>query len=341
MIKNLTRAIISFFSNRRLTSFLKIVISLGLITWILIYKVNWGRLINAFSEVEIPLLLAAFCMHIIGFLISALRWQKLLKSQGVSVKLLLLINSYLVASFFNFFMPTRIGGDVIRVSDLRGASGSLMKSASIVLFERFMGISILFFFALAASLFRIPLAKEVPAIWFGLAMGILGILMFFLFMYSPILGRILPYIPSSKMRDKIAAKGKEFSRIVKQLLLKRDVLALGLGYSFILQVNVILHFWLVGKSLGFDIPLLDYFFLIPIQLVILMLPTINGIGVREASSIILFGFYSISPARAVAFGFLDLAMRLVIAIIGWFRFITRRSASDQIVITSSTSSSNE
>ena len=86
-----------------------------------------------------------------------------------------------------------------------------------------------------------------------------------------------------------------------------------------------LHFWLIGEALGYGIPLLDYFFLIPVQLVILMLPTINGIGLREVSSIVLFGFYGIMSTEAAMFGFIDLAMMLIIGFIGWLRFISRSS----------------
>ena len=304
---------------------LKISISGGLIAWIFISQVNLSELIGVVAGVDLCLLLLAFGMHSLGFVFSALRWQKLLKSQGVYVKLLPLIDSYLVGSFFNVFMPTRIGGDVVRVSDLRRATKSISRSASTVFVERFLGISVLLSFALCASLIRLPLAKQIPAIWIGLSVGVLGLVLLLLAMFSQFVGRLMWLIPLPKLRKKCLAVWQTFCENAMLLLSQREPLVWGLWYSFLLQVNVVVHFWVIGEALGFGIPLLDYFFLIPVQLVILMLPTINGIGLREASSIVLFGFYGIGATEAATFGLIDLAMMLAIGLIGCVRFLTRHS----------------
>ena len=274
---------------------------------------------------NIWLLLLAFGMHLLGFLFSGLRWQRLLKSQMVHIKLLPLIDSYLVGSFFNVFMPTRIGGDVVRVSDLRRATKSISRSASSVFVERFLGISVLLFFALCASLIRLPLAKQIPAIWIGLSVAVLGLVLLPTAMFSQFIGLFIRFIPLEKLRNKMLIEWKVFRDNTVWLLSHREALAWGLWYSILLQLNVVIHFWVIGEALGFGIPLLDYFFLIPVQLVILMLPTINGIGLREASSIVLFGFYGIGATEAATFGLIDLAMMLAIGLIGCVRFLTRRS----------------
>jgi len=281
------------------------------------------------AGVELWLLLLAFGMHSLGFLFSALRWQKLLKSQGVHVRLLALIDSYLVGSFFNVFMPTRIGGDVVRVRDLSRATASITRSASSVFVERFLGMSVLLVFTLSASLFRLPLSQKIPAIWVGIAIGVFGLAVLLSVLYSQFVSRLMWLIPLPKLREKILAVWQTFCENAMLLLSQREPLVWGLWYSFLLQVTVVVHFWIIGEALCFGIPLLDYFFLIPVQLVILMLPTINGIGLREASSIVLFGFYGIVATDAATFGLIDLAMMLVIGLIGCFRFLFRRSIPER------------
>ena len=49
--------------------------------------------------------------------ISTWRWRVLLQAQGYRAPLRHLSGSYLVATFFNNFLPSNIGGDVIRVRD--------------------------------------------------------------------------------------------------------------------------------------------------------------------------------------------------------------------------------
>ena len=76
--------------------------------------------------------------------------------------------------------------------------------------------------------------------------------------------------PRQKFLEKLAAEWQKFRESAVALLSRKDALAWGLGYSFLLQINVVVHFWIIGMAMNFDVPLLDYFFLIPIQLVILM-----------------------------------------------------------------------
>jgi len=288
-------------------------------------QVDLSELIAVVARVDHSLLLLAFGMHSLGFLFSALRWQKLLESQGVHVRLLPLIDSYLVGSFFNVFMPTRIGGDVVRVSDLRRATESISRSASSVFVERFLGMSVLLVFALSASLLRLPLAQKIPAIWAGIGIALFGLVVLLSSLYLPFLGQLMLLIPLPKLRTKCLAVWQTFSENARVVLSQREPVFWGLWYSFLLQINVVAHFWIIGEALGFGIPLLDYFFLIPVQLVVLMLPAINGIGLREASSIVLFGFYGIAATEAATFGLIDLAMMFALGLVGSFRYLFRRS----------------
>jgi len=314
-------------SKQKITLLFKVLITGALISWVLIFKVNWQEWGAVLAKTNLWLLILAFLLHVNGFLFSALRWQKLLKSQGIAVNLFPLIDSYVVSSFFNVFMPTRIGGDVIRVSDLKGAFHSITKSASSVVIERFLGISILFLFAFIASLVRLPLAQEIPAIWVGLCIGVLGMVLFLSVIYFDFITRFIRLIPSLKIHEKLIAIWQKFRNSAIGLLSDKEALAWGLGYSFLLQINVIVHFWIIGMALEFNVLLLDYFFLIPIQLVILMLPSINGLGLREASSIILFGYYGISATQAATFSLIDLIMMLMIGFVGWMRFLGRGKIS--------------
>ncbi len=51
---------------------------------------------------------------------STWRWQLLLDAQDVKLPGRTLLGSFLVANFFNNFLPSNIGGDVIRIRDTAG-----------------------------------------------------------------------------------------------------------------------------------------------------------------------------------------------------------------------------
>jgi len=306
---------------------LKAIVSGALVFWLFRSLVDIRPLLNVLAGADIKLVGLAFSLRFVGVYISSARWKKLLDTQEIRIRLFTLYDSYLVASFFNLFMPTRIGGDVVRISDLRRVSKSLSKSASTIFAERFFGILVLLVSTLAASLIQVRLAKELPPVWIGIGLGLTGLGVLLLVLYTRILEFCLRLLPFAVIRNKMLPSWQTFRQSALFLLLKKESSKWGLWYSLLLQVNVVLHFWLLGKSLGFNISLVNYFILVPIQLFVLMLPSINGIGLREVSSILLFGWYGVRATEAVAFGMLDLVTMMIFGLVGWFRFLTRASIS--------------
>src|SRR5262249_60892714 len=71
----------------------------------------------------------------------------LLRAQQVDVRRRWLLGSFLVASFFNNFLPSNIGGDVIPISDTARAARSRTLAATVVLMDRVLGLMALIFVA--------------------------------------------------------------------------------------------------------------------------------------------------------------------------------------------------
>jgi uncharacterized membrane protein YbhN (UPF0104 family) len=93
----------------------------------------------------------------------------------------------------------------------------------------------------------------------------------------------------------------------------------------LLQLNVILYYFLIGLALHLNIQFIDYFIFIPIVLVIQIIPiTINGLGLREGSYIEIFKFYGISPQAAVSFSLVDVGFNLVLGLIGGIIYVSRK-----------------
>ena len=144
---------------------LKLAFSLAILVFIFATQTSLGKIGDVLKTVNPYWLILAFSLHAFGLTISAYRWQILARAQGDEVPLIYLAKSYLVGTFFNNFLPTRFGGDVVRIWDGSLYSKSLVKSSAIVLVERFTGIIVLFLFAVAASLFRLDMARHLPIIW--------------------------------------------------------------------------------------------------------------------------------------------------------------------------------
>src|SRR5262249_61968047 len=110
-----------------------------------------------------PLLFAA-AVGLYGGMIalSVWRWRLLLQAQGFPATMRHLSASYLVATFFNNFLPSNIGGDVIRVRDSSRLTGSTTTSLAVVAIDRILGLGALCLLGVSAFLLGGPSRRHLP-----------------------------------------------------------------------------------------------------------------------------------------------------------------------------------
>ncbi len=303
---------------------LKFVLSFSIIAFLLIYKTSIKDVSSVLRQVSIPWLIVSFSLHSLGLFFSAYRWQILAHAQGDQVPLLFLTKSYLVGTFFNNFLPTRFGGDIVRIWDGSRFSRSLLKSSAIVIVERVTGIIVLFIFALLASLFRLDMASKIPVIWVSLLLGLFGLSLLVLF-FLPFFGSFLTKFPDKGLLIKLKHKIITFRQTILLYRERKAPFFKASFLAFLLQLNVIIYYFLIGKAFRLQIHFLDYFIFIPIVLLIQIIPiTINGLGLREGSYIEIFKFYGISPQTAFSFSIVDWAFVLVLGIVGGIIYVSRK-----------------
>jgi uncharacterized protein (TIRG00374 family) len=303
---------------------LKLAFSLTILIIILTTQTSFKDIGAVLREVNPFWLVLAFSLHAFGLYASAYRWQILARAQGDEIPLAFLAKSYLVGQFFNNFLPTRFGGDIVRIWDGSRYSKSLVKSSAIVMVERFTGIIVLFLFAVVAALFRLDMARRVPVVWVALILGVLGLGLIAAFLLPPA-GRLLAALPGRGIVERVKTKILSFREAILHYRTQRGPFLRATFWGLLLQLNVILYYFLIGRALHLRIQFIDYFIFIPIVLLIQIIPiTINGLGLREGSYIEIFKFYAIPPQTAVSFSFIDVAFNLILGIIGGVIYVSRK-----------------
>src|SRR5262245_24599161 len=94
----------------------KILVSVALLV-VLFRRIDVERLWGLARGASIAWLVAALLLYALTVVASVWRWHLLLEAQHVVVEVLQLAGSFLVALFFNNFLPSNVGGDVIRIAD--------------------------------------------------------------------------------------------------------------------------------------------------------------------------------------------------------------------------------
>src|SRR3954451_11530365 len=118
---------------------LKVIVSLGLL-YLLFSRVDVSRLWGVARQASPAWLVMALVLYLAMVLSSAVRWGVLLRAQHVQLPFGFLTQSFLVATFFNNFLPSNIGGDVIRIADTAPLAGSKTLAATVVLIDRGIGL---------------------------------------------------------------------------------------------------------------------------------------------------------------------------------------------------------
>jgi glycosyltransferase 2 family protein len=303
---------------------LKLAVSLSILAIILTTQTSLREIGGVLRKVNPYWLVLAFSLHAVGLFASAFRWQILARAQGDDVPLGFLAKSYLVAQFFNSFLPTRFGGDIVRIWDGSRYSKSLLKSSAIVMVDRFSGVIVLFLMAVVASLFRLDMARRIPVVWVSLLLGLIGLALIGIF-FLPVFARLFASLKLKGFFDRLRGKILLFRETILHYRTQKRAFLRATFWAVFLQLNVILYYFLIGRALHLKINFIDYFIFIPIVLVIQIIPiTINGLGLREGSYIEIFKFYGISARSAVSFSLVDVAFNLVLGLVGGIIYVARR-----------------
>jgi hypothetical protein len=188
----------------------------------------------------------------------------------------------LLALFVNNFLPSSLGGDAVKAYCLHELSGRRQEVFGLVILDRFLGLLCLVALSCTALIFSG--AGALPAnirltIYLMLAMTVLALL----FSLHPGLGEVTDRLLSSMApnhfgkRLPAALAALQLFRYSGVIVRKAFYLSLG-AQSF-----YVLNYYLIAKSLGIDLPLTFFVFFVPINVILGLVPSVNGLGVREAA----------------------------------------------------------
>lgn len=316
-------------SGKRRTGWIwvtKAAVSAGLFLWI-IASARPTDVLTALARADIGWLLLAACSPALGIVLTATRWGGLLRAQGVAARQATLIQSCFVAGFFRQFLPSTIGGDAIRGYDSWRAGASKSGAVAALLVDRILGMLVLILFAAAAVCLPQPLTGEHPSVLAAVVLATAAMLLgtWFLFLAPrklvALARRFIARMPAALQRPAAGVLDAVTAYRGKLRQLPR-----ALGYSVLLQINVITFYYLLGRAMGFAISYPQYCVIVPIATFVMLVPvSINAIGVREGVFVFLLGSFGISNADAVAFAWLEHGLFLLYGLFGAVVFAWRKA----------------
>ncbi|MGI8684506.1 MAG: lysylphosphatidylglycerol synthase transmembrane domain-containing protein [Acidimicrobiales bacterium] len=258
---------------------------------------------------------AALVVTFVGVLLSALRWQRVLTALGLVASTPTLVRHYLAGQFVGNFLPTTIGGDVLRVTRLSAANGETPRTVASVVLERLTGwlvLPVLTLFALMVNpgLRRVAPGPTATAMWLAVATLVaLGVLL--VLAASPWFGSRLT--SADGWRRFTGAVHLGLDRVRHSPGLAFEVLTVGFAY----QLAVMLAAFLSAKALGLPVGWTAILAFFPVVAIVQVLPlTVGGLGTREAALVFFLHPLGVAQADAFALGLLVYLVNLGVSLLG-------------------------
>mgnify|MGYP001982539497 FL=1 len=314
--------------KRILNAAAKLIVSIGLIAY-LFSGMNRQELEAIGSQLVPSLFLGAVALFLLSNTLGAFQWYILLRAQNLSVRFWQALVFYFVGVFFNNVLLGNIGGDAMRIYDIRRLTGQSSGGVAATMMDRLVGLFSTCCIALASYPFIAATASKssllisvLLPVWLGLlvvlAMGLsrrLGLLV------DRLLNRFLPATTSDIV-----------GRLRRSVFVYRECIPLLIGVwciSLCVQFCRILVYWSAGLAIGMA-PGLPYFMSFqPIAAVIASLPiSIGGLGVRENTLVGLFGGLGFTPEISTAMSLLGYVAGILASLLGGLAFVLRRIESD-------------
>jgi hypothetical protein len=95
------------------------------------------------------------------------------------------------------------------------------------------------------------------------------------------------------------------------------------GASLAWNLILVFGYYLLGLAVGIDLPLWYYFLLVPIISVVLMIPSVGGLGVREGTTVLLFTQVGVSEPQALALALAYLVALWLISLSGGVLYLVQ------------------
>lgn len=250
---------------------------------------------------------------VLAVALSTIRWQQMLRALELPTDLPGLLSHTLAGLFVSNFLPTTVGGDVVRATRLAASNGQRRISAASVVLERltgFIGLPVITLGALAASpeLLQLGTASHLAL---ALSLGPLAALALFLAVaVNPSIGERLG---ARRWLGLAMTVHLGLVRLQRHPALAAAVMVAGLAY----QLMIVVAAWMAAQALGISVGWIAMLAFMPVVAIAQALPlSIGGLGLREGSLILLLGPLGVADSQAVALGLVMYGINLAVSLLG-------------------------
>ncbi len=303
----------------------KILVSSGIL-YVLFSRVDLAVFWQMASEMPVALIVFSIVLFFAIQFTSVCRWTLVLRKDvdAGDVRFKDIFSMYFIGMFFNNFLPTLVGGDVIKSYYLFKLTKKGGLSVASILIDRYSGFTALMGITLVSLVAGWRVVRS--------AGGVELVAVFVLIIGAFVLGSAFLWIEALHGRlvgllGKIHLMGlnKKMDTLYKALMkykARKDLLIRIFLLSLLVQGGGIVLHIILGKGLGMDVPVLYYFLFVPLSVTASMAPvSLAGLGIREGVLVFLFTKAGATQEQALGMGLLYFIIVVCVSLVGAVAYV--------------------
>lgn len=286
----------------RLGWILRIAVTVGL--FVLLFRlVNMDEMVQYLRQVIVGWLVVAAVVKMVGILAAIVRWDMLLRAQGIRVPFTHLVGSFMVGRFIGMFLPSTIGLDTYRAYDIAQHAKDAIGSVAVILVEKVTGfftLSLLILLALPAGLNIVPVQILIIV---GLAFCLPVALAFVLLLRPGVFERLLRWNFPGKAR--IEGKLRQAVAAITAYRDHQGYLWIAVALGLVVHGATALMYLFTAKAVQVSVSTGYMLFVGPLIIVATLVgPVVAGLGAREYTAIYLLELIGVDRAAGALVGHL-------------------------------------
>jgi len=318
-----------------LVKFLKFAVGLGLIAWLLA-SVDFSMLRDQLATIDRQWLFYACLLIPVGVALAVWRWIVFLEVNRLKTGFGTLSRFWVVGQFFSNFLPSSVGGDVIKATLVARYCGpdSWPHAASSVVLGRVVGLLGMFLV--------LPLGIALNYEWIvsldlliPLILAFAGLVALSILLFSDLGNTLLLRFESARLIGKVVSYVR---RLHDSILTYRSVpraLLMGLMLSAALTLQSAIQVWILIQIFpNVEISWTSQIVVFTLVSLVAMVPiSVNGYGLQEGAFTVLLVSLGLTPSQGLIVAFAYRLISLIVAGAGGLVFalggdLSRRLAKE-------------
>ncbi len=309
--------------KKHFSTIIKLLISILLI-FFLLNKYNADAMYRTFLNVNGNWVLFAVLFMIISNIFGTFQWNIILKHLDIHLPLKSVFAYYFTGLFFNNFLLSFVGGDIVRVYDIKKTSGKNSEAISTVLMDRFVGFITLTTISVIGILYLLGKMRSLFVLWTIPAIFVV-MLLTILFLFNKLFAKRFESFGMKITPKQVQGTLREIYNSLNYFGKHPSLLGKIFILSLCVQTARVTTHYCLAQSIGVSINLAYFFMFIPIITLVISLPvSFGGIGMREWSAAELFVFAGVVGENAVLFEGMAYIVAILCSLPGGLAFAFRK-----------------